>query len=74
MKQLTVTELRKLLQKAEKEGLGNRLVITSIDAEGNGYRGLWYGVTKGEELTDGLWGVDIEDSETTDPTKIVCIG
>lgn len=74
MKQLTVTELRKLLQKAEKEGLGNRLVVTSNDEEGNGLHGIWYGVTKGEELTDGLWGVEIEDSETTELTKIVCIG
>jgi hypothetical protein len=73
MKQLTVTELRKLLQKAEREGLGDRLVITSNDVEENGYHGLWYGVTQGEELTDGFWTVDIEESETTDITKLVCI-
>lgn len=68
--QLTVTELRKALQKAEKEGLGNRLLVTSDDEEGNGLHGIWYGVTKGEELR----GIYIGDSVTEDVTKIVCIG
>lgn len=68
--QLTVTELRKALQKAEKEGLGNRLLVTSDDEEGNGLHGIWYGVTKCEELA----GINICDSVTEDVTKLVCIG
>lgn len=68
--QLTVTELRKALQKAEKEGLGDRLLVTSDDEEGNGLHGIWYGVTKCEKLA----GIAICDSSTEDVTKLVCIG
>ena len=70
MKQFTVTELRKALQDAEKRGFGDRLVVTADDEEGNGLHGIWYGVTPCEDLA----GIDISDSETTDVTKLVCIG
>ena len=68
--QITVTKLRKALQKAEKEGLGDRLVVVSDDVEGNGIHGAFYSVTKGEELE----GTCISDSETEDLSKLVCIG
>ena len=68
--QITVTELRKALQKAEKEGLGDRLVVLSDDVEGNGIHGAFYTVTKGEELE----GTYVSDSETKDLSKLVCIG
>lgn len=69
-KQITVTELRKALQEAEKEGLGNRLVVVSDDVEANGIHGAFYTITKGEELE----GTHISDSETKDLSKLVCIG
>lgn len=70
MKQLTITELRKALQDAEKQGFGDRLIVTADDEEGNGFHGIYFAVTPGEELA----GSDIYDSETTDVTKLVCIG
>lgn len=74
MKQLTITELRVALQKAEAAGLGDRLVITANDVEGNGYHGVWYPIQKGEELQIGKCGVYLSDSETMDPKKLACIG
>lgn len=70
MHQLTVTELRKLLQEEEKRGNGDKLLITSDDEEGNGFHGIWYGCTPGTELT----GEYINDSETQDLNRIICIG
>ena len=70
MKQLTVKELRKLLQEAEKQGYGDRLLVTADNEEGNGYHGIWYGCTPGENLG----GCDICDTESQDLVKIMCIG
>lgn len=44
-KNITVKELRDLLNKSVKAGLGDLQIVISDDNEGNGFHGLFYGIT-----------------------------
>ena len=45
MAQLTLNDLKKQVDKAVKEGHGDKYVVISDDNEGNGFHGLFFGVT-----------------------------
>lgn len=76
MKQMTVLRLFNALQKEIAKGNGDKLVVISDDVEGNGYHGLWFGVTSNvaeiAECLDVSNGVS--DSETDEPERIVILG
>lgn len=73
MKQLTLKELFNLIALAIKEGNGDKKVIISNDNEGNGYHGLFYGVTKIDgEMANAIKGL-VEDSDT-DINNLVILG
>lgn len=76
MKQLTVQELYNLLTVAMVEGHGDKLVVVSDDVEGNGYHGLFYGVTADTETVSQCIGFSngISDSLEHRADKIVIIG
>ena len=72
--QKTVAELYNELGLLIKKGYGDRKIVVSDDNEGNGYHGMYYSPSLGEEMSedgeiDGLY-----DSGETDPEKIVVIG
>lgn len=73
MKQLTLKELLNLIALAIKEGNGDKKVIISNDNEGNGYHGLFYGVTEIDgEMADAIKGL-VEDSDT-DLNNLIILG
>lgn len=80
--QHTVKQLYEELGELIKAGHGDRALVISDDNEGNGYHGMFYSPSLGEELiesaaecgfpTDGIEG--LYDSAVTDPKKLVVIG
>ncbi len=46
----TINDLKKLCDKAVKEGLGNKKILLSDDDEGNGYHIMLYGFTPVEDV------------------------
>lgn len=44
-KNITIKELRDRLSKFVKAGLGDLQIVISDDNEGNGFHGLFYGIT-----------------------------
>ena len=77
MEQLKVKDLYKLLEKEIKKGNGDKLLITADDMEGNGYHGIWFGITEGKEICDGdntKYQPILVDSQTQDWNEVVCIG
>ncbi len=75
MGQLTLQELQKHINKVLKEHpeLRDRKIVISNDNEGNGFHGLFYGITW--EYNDvKAYEDDIYDSQSTDPNEIVILG
>lgn len=76
MKQLTVLDLFKLLEKEVRNGNGNKSIVVADDNEGNAYHGLFYGITS--ELNDIKESIEysngIYDSQEKDLNKIVILG
>lgn len=72
MKQLTINELLKLCQQQVKKGNGNKKIVISDDNEGNGYHGLFYGLTEINETYKEYY--QIYDSETDDINEIIVLG
>lgn len=78
MEQLTVQQLcnhLKMLLTNHPE-IANKKIVISDDNEGNGYHGLFYGVTFNEkqikevvECSNGVY-----DSQSDNPTEIVLLG
>ena len=77
-KQLTVGMLMKKLAAAcEKDPtIMNKRIILGDDVEGNGYHGLWFGITSDpgmvKECIDASYG--LTETETEDPKQLVIIG
>lgn len=75
MNQLTVNDLLSLCADAKKNGYGDKQIIISNDVEGNGYHGLWYGLTTDpadiKMIVDGIY---ISDSNTDNPEDLVILG
>lgn len=75
MQQLTINDLFKILKNEIKKGNGEKYVLVSNDVEGNGFHGLWYGVTsKEEDVVQLMEWSEITDSITYDAKKIVILG
>jgi len=74
MNQLTVRDLANQLAEAVRDGYGDKIIVVGDDNEGNGYHGLFYGLTVHdvEGITDN--GELIYDSVTTDTQKLVILG
>lgn len=71
MKQMTIKELSMIANKCVKDGYGDRMLVISDDNEGNGFHGLFYGITvKDIESYKDL----IYDSTTDDMNKIAILG
>jgi len=75
MGQTTLEALQKHINKVLKEHpeLKDRKVVISNDNEGNGFHGLFYGITF-EQKDVEAYKDDIYDSCETDPNKIVLLG
>ena len=74
MKQLTVRDLANQLAEAVRDGYGDKLIIVGDDNEGNGYHGLFYGLTVGDIVSITENGELIYDSVTKDLRKLVILG
>ena len=75
MGQTTLKDLQKHINKIllEHPELRDRKVVISNDNEGNGFHGLFYGITW-EHDDVSAYVEDIYDSQETDPDKIVILG
>ena len=76
MEQIKVKDLYQDLRKLMREGRGDDYIVVSDDEEGNGYHGIFFGVTDDAktieeciECSNGIYG-----SVTNDPNKIIIIG
>lgn len=74
MKQLTVNDLYKECERVIKMGYGNKKLIVADDNEGNGYHGLFFGLTLTADKEDWFDTSLISDSLETDPNKLVIVG
>ncbi len=72
MGQLTVKELAAMLAEAVRKGYGDKKIVVSDDNEGNGYHGLFYGLTVND--VESVAGGMIYDSQETNPEKLVILG
>lgn len=72
MGQLTVKELAAMLAEAVRNGYGDKKIVISDDNEGNGYHGLFYGLTVND--VESVAGGMIYDSQETNPEKLVILG
>lgn len=72
MGQLTVKELAAMLAEAVRGGYGDKKIVISDDNEGNGYHGLFYGLTVND--IESVAGGMIYDSQETNPEKLVILG
>ncbi len=75
MGQITLKDLQKHINEVLREHpeLKDRKVVVSNDNEGNGFHGLFYGITFEFEDVEPYVD-DIYDSCETDPNKIVILG
>lgn len=77
-KNITIKELRDLLDKDVKAGLGELQIVISDDNEGNGFHGLFYGITvlqKTASKEDKAYYRDlIHDSCTDNLDEIAFLG
>lgn len=76
MKQLTVLDLFKLLEKEVRNGNGNKSIVVADDNEGNAYHGLFYGITsEPDDIKESIeYSNGIYDSQEKDLNKIVILG
>ena len=78
MEQLTVKALYSILGTVIRRGCGDKKIVIPDDNEGNGYHGMFYGITwradEVAECLDDSFGGGLYDSEETDPTKLVILG
>jgi hypothetical protein len=72
MEQLTVKQLKKFVDKAIREGYGDRMIVISDDNEGNGFHGMFYGFTTFTQKEKNYF--NIYDSHSDDPDKIIILG
>lgn len=71
-KQMTVRQLKKLVDAEIKNGNGNRMIVISDDNEGNGFHGMFYGFTTIEPHEKDLF--NIYDSCSEEPNEIIILG
>lgn len=76
MKQITVKELAHELVQLVLAGHGDKRLVLADDNEGNGFHGMFYGITAEPEWVakaiDGSCG--LTDSQETDYNNIVILG
>jgi len=72
IEQVTVKQMLAYCQEQVRRGNGDKYLIAANDNEGNGYHGVFFGLTPMEEIgdIDGL----LYDSQVTDPDMLMCIG
>ena len=72
MAQMTVKELKKLVDQEIKNGNGNRMIVISDDNEGNGFHGMFYGFTIINPKEKDWY--PISDSCSDDIDKVIVLG
>ena len=73
-RQLTINDLFKKIKEEIEKGNGNKKIVITNDSEGNGYHGLYYSFTDGNEWGEFEKILEVEDTETTDFSKLVFLG
>jgi len=70
--QITVNQMLAYCQEQVRRGNGDKYLITADDNDGNGYHGIFYGLTNASDIDD----IEdlIYDSQIKDPDKLMCIG
>ena len=73
MRQLTIKDLKRFVDKQIEKGNEDKFIVISDDNEGNSYHGLFY------QFTDDIGEIKmlsdmIYDSVEVDPNKIVILG
>ena len=76
MEQMTILRLFNVLKKEIDKGNGNKLIVISDDNEGNGYHGMFYGVTSDvNQIADIVYNSNgIYDSDSININDIVILG
>lgn len=74
IEQITVAELYMMCQQQIKAGNGGKYIIVSDDNEGNGYHGMFFGLTPIKGETKGCIGEMISDSQVEDIDKLIILG
>ena len=77
MEQLTIKNLAIILAKELKKGNGDKVIVISDDNEGNGFHGLFYGITNLSELEPNdqeYYNDIITDSCEHDVDNLVLLG
>lgn len=72
MKQLTVKDLKKLVDAEIRKGNGDKMIVISDDNEGNGYHGMFYGFTPIEPNQKDWF--NIYDSHSDEPSEVIVLG
>ena len=73
--QITVKKLFSLIKEEMLKGNGNKKIVLGDDTEGNGYHGLFFGFTSGEDLKECIeYSNGVYDSETDDLDEIIILG
>ncbi|WQJ53881.1 MAG: hypothetical protein [Wendovervirus sonii] len=73
IEQVTVKQMLKYCQEQIRRGNGDKYLITANDTEGNGYHGVFFGLTPVSELGNDIMN-DLLDSQIMDPDQLMCIG
>lgn len=66
MKELTINDLKVLVDKAIKDGHGDKVINLSNDDEGNGFHKMYYAITPVTESEAESFGLD--------PDKDIIVG
>ena len=74
MAQLTLNDLKKHVDKAVKNGHGDKYVVISDDNEGNGFHGLFFGVTPISKEDWVYYESLVNDSVVCDYRYLVILG
>lgn len=73
MEQLTVKELCAICMQEIRNGNGDKKIVVSDDNEGNGYHGLFYGLTEIDD-NDSYLGSLIYDTQEEQLCNLIILG
>ena len=75
MEQLKVKDLYRMVREAMMNGAGDKYIVVADDTEGNGYHGMFFGLTyEPADVAECLDPDYIYDSHETDLNNLVILG
>ncbi len=76
MGQLTIKDLYINLREEVRKGNGDKFIVVADDNEGNGFHGLFFGITsEAEDIKEAVeFSHGIYDSQENDLNKLVILG